>query len=312
MSNALHAEIAGINFDNIFLNASGVHCQTTAELDELLATQSTGAVITKSATSAYRAGNPSPRLSKIPLGSINSMGLPNEGLDYYLDYVTTKQADKPILLSVAGVSYTENLDILHKVQDSTFAGITELNLSCPNVPGKPQTAYDFETTERLLTEVFAFFTKPLGVKMPPYFDIVHFDDMAKILNKFPLVHVNTINSIGNGLWIDDATDTVVIKPKGGFGGIGGALAKPTALANVRAFRQRLNPSIKMIGTGGVVNGRDVYEHILCGADLVSVGTQLQFEGPSMFARLETELLAIMAEKGYASVDDFRGQLKVIE
>lgn len=52
-------------------------------------------------------------------------------------------------------------------------GLVELNLSCPNVPGKPQIAYDFETTE-ILTEVFSYFTKPLGVKLPPYFDIVHF------------------------------------------------------------------------------------------------------------------------------------------
>ncbi len=53
--------------------------------------------------------------------------------------------------------------------------MTELNLSCPNVPGKPQIAYDFETTETILREVFTYFTKPLGIKLPPYFDIVHFD-----------------------------------------------------------------------------------------------------------------------------------------
>ncbi|MCK1206531.1 hypothetical protein MXZ36_09950, partial [Streptococcus uberis] len=40
-------------------------------------------------------------------------------------------------------------------------------------------------------------------------------------------------------------------PKNGFGGIGGDYIKPTALANVHAFYQRLNPSIQIIGTGGV-------------------------------------------------------------
>ena len=48
-----------------------------------------------------------------------------------------------------------------KVQESDFRGLTELNLSCPNVPGKPQIAYDFETTDRILTEVFAYFTNLL-------------------------------------------------------------------------------------------------------------------------------------------------------
>ena len=149
------------------------------------------------------------------------MGLPNEGFDYYMNYVSAKKTDKPIFFSIAGLSKQENIDMLHQLQDADFDGLIELNLSCPNVPGKPQTGYDFEATEQILTEAFAFFTKPLGVKLPPYFDIVHFDDIAAVLNKFPLAFVNTINSIGNGLVIDENTDTVVIKPKAGFGGIGG-------------------------------------------------------------------------------------------
>ena len=85
--------------------------------------------------------------------------------------------------------------------------------------------------------------------------------MAEILNKFPLVYVNSINSIGNGLYIDSDKEEVVIKPKGGFGGLGGEYVKPTALANVRAFAQRLKPEIKIIGTGGITWKR-CFEHLL--------------------------------------------------
>lgn len=70
-------------------------------------------------------------------------------------------------------------------------------------------------------------------------------------------------------------ETVVIKPKNGFGGLGGDYIKPTALANVHAFYKRLNPSIQIIGTGGVKTGRDAFEHILCGASMVQLGTVLQ-------------------------------------
>lgn len=309
----LTATIAGFNFEHVMLNAAGVMCQTAEELDSVLTSAHTGAVVTKSATTNLRPGNPAPRYYELPntLGTINSMGLPNEGFDYYMDYVTKKQSQKPIFFSIAGLSKQENLDMLHQLQDSEFSGLVELNLSCPNVPGKPQTAYDFEATQAILTEAFAFFKKPLGVKLPPYFDIVHFDDIANILNQFPLAFVNTINSIGNGLVIDDDTDTVVIKPKGGFGGIGGTLVKATALANVRALRLRLNPEIKIIGTGGVTSGRDVYDHILCGADLVEVGSQLAIEGVAVFERLERELADIITKKGYSSLAEFRGQLKVI-
>lgn len=299
-------------FANPFMNASGVHCMTTTELVELEQSNA-GAFITKSCTLNERAGNPEPRYFDVPLGSINSMGLPNRGFDYYLDYALNyeKQQIQPLFFSIAGMSAAENLEMLTMIEKSDFQGITELNLSCPNVPGKPQLAYDFEATEDLLQQVFARFTKPLGIKLPPYFDLAHFDQMAEILNQFPLTYVNSINSIGNGLYIDPQKEAVVIKPKEGFGGLGGEYVKPTALANVRAFYTRLKPEIKIIGTGGIRNGQDAFEHLLCGATMLQIGTELHKEGPKIFDRITKELEQIMTEKGYRTIDEFRGKLKMI-
>lgn len=298
-------------FKNPLMNASGVHCMTVDELNELAASDA-GTFVTKSATKAERAGNPEPRYQDVPLGSINSMGLPNLGIQYYLDYAIQyekKDTERPpLFFSIAGMSSDENISMLEQIQASEFQGITELNLSCPNVPGKPQLAYDFDATEAILTRAFDVFQKPLGVKLPPYFDLAHFDQMAEILNKFPLTYVNSINSIGNGLYIDVEKEAVVIKPKEGFGGIGGEYVKPTALANVRAFYTRLNPEIQIIGTGGIRNGQDVFEHLLCGASLVQIGTELHKEGPSIFTRIAKELEEIMEQKGYTSIDQFRGKL----
>lgn len=308
----LETKFLDFTYENPLMNASGVHCMTVEELDDLSASKA-GAFITKSATLQERAGNPEPRYADVPLGSINSMGLPNHGVDYYLDYALSYQKNHtaPLFFSVAGTSVEENITLLEKVQASEFKGITELNLSCPNVPGKPQVAYDFPLTEQILKRVFGFFTKPLGVKLPPYFDMAHFDQMATILNQFPLTYVNSINSIGNGLYIDPTRDQVVIRPKEGFGGIGGEYVKPTALANVRAFATRLNPEIKIIGTGGILTGQDAYEHLLCGATMLQVGTQLQKEGPAVFDRILKELSTIMEQKGYERIEDFRGKLKTI-
>ncbi|EOS7683026.1 dihydroorotate oxidase [Enterococcus hirae] len=299
-------------FANPFMNASGVHCMTTTELVELEQSNA-GAFITKSCTLNERAGNPEPRYFDVPLGSINSMGLPNRGFDYYLDYALNyeKQQTQPLFFSIAGMSAAENLEMLTMIEKSDFQGITELNLSCPNVPGKPQLAYDFEATEDLLQQVFARFTKPLGIKLPPYFDLAHFDQIAEILNQFPLTYVNSINSIGNGLYIDTQKEAVVIKPKEGFGGLGGEYVKPTALANVRAFYTRLKPEIKIIGTGGIRNGQDAFEHLLCGATMLQIGTELHKEGPKIFDRITKELEQIMTEKGYRTIDEFRGKLKTI-
>ncbi|WP_203626839.1 dihydroorotate oxidase [Lacticaseibacillus mingshuiensis] len=310
----LHTTIGSFGFDNVLMNASGVRCMTAADLDKLADTVA-GTLITKSGTPEARTGNPSPRAAGLPFGSINSMGLPNLGIDYYIDYVEKfqeKHPDKPIFLSVAGLGPDDYHVIAKKIQASNFTGPTEFNLSCPNVPGKPQIAYDIPTTRRILDDMFSFFTKPAGIKLPPYFDLTQFDDMAGVLNDYPLTFINSMNSIGNGMAIDPETDTTLIKPKGGFGGIGGTYAKPIALANVRAFRLRLRPEIAIIGTGGVTSGRDVYDLILCGASMVQLGTVLGIEGLGVFQRLTEELSAEMAKKGYTSISDFQGKLKTLD
>ncbi|MFO7195418.1 dihydroorotate oxidase [Enterococcus faecium] len=312
---SLETTFANHIFANPLMNASGVHCMTTQELDELAHSEA-GAFITKSCTINERKGNPEPRYFDVPLGSINSMGLPNLGFSYYLEYALAyekvqENQNQPLFFSIAGMSVQENLEMLEKIEKSGFNGITELNLSCPNVPGKPQLAYDFEATYETLKEVFSIFSKPLGIKLPPYFDFAHFDQMADILNKFPLTYVNAINSVGNGLYIDIEQEAVVIKPKEGFGGIGGEYIKPTALANVRAFYTRLKPEIQIIGTGGIRTGQDAFEHLLCGASMLQIGTELHKEGPEIFSRIIKELTQIMSEKGYTSIDEFKGKLRTI-
>nr|WP_164875642.1 dihydroorotate oxidase [Apibacter sp. HY039] len=304
---SLETSISDKSFTNCLMNASGAKCMTLEELTNLK-NAPCGTWITKSCTINPREGNPSPRYVDLALGSINSMGLPNLGFDFYLNYVLEEHLDgnDDLFFSVAGLTLEENVEMLHKIQNSDFSGCVELNLSCPNIPGKPQTGYDFERTHEVLTQVFSFYKKPLGVKLPPYFDMVHFEMMAEILNQFPIKFVTCINSIGNALFIDD--EAVVIKPKGGFGGIGGAYVKPTALANVRMFYKLLRKDIAIIGCGGVENGRDVFEHILCGASMVQVGTQLMKDDISVFSRLLNELEEIMKLKNYHSINDFKGKL----
>lgn len=312
MSNAtlLHTRIADIDFHNVVMNAAGVHCQSAEELHTL--SQSHAATfVTKTATLSPREGNPLPRYYDFGLNSINSMGLPNYGLDYYLDYLTQESPELSAtrFLSISPLQHDDLPQLLTQIQQSGFNGFVELNLSCPNVPGKPQTAYDRDYTAQLLHEVFSLYSGKLGVKLPPYFDMVHFDQMSEVLNQFPLTFVNCINSIGNGLYIVD--DTMAISPKNGFGGLGGPMIKSTALANVHAFYTRLKSDIAIIGTGGVHTGRDVFEHILCGASMVQVGTALHQEGPQIFARLSDELRHIMQQKGYTSIHDFRGKVNYL-
>ena len=150
---SLKTQIAGFSFDNCLMNAAGVACMTVEELEEVRQS-SAGTFITKTATLTPRQGNPEPRYHDVPLGSINSMGLPNQGIDYYSGLpclpLQESEPERTFFLSLVGLSPGETHILLEKVQNSGFNGITELNLSCPNVAGKPQIAYDFENNRRLI------------------------------------------------------------------------------------------------------------------------------------------------------------------
>ena len=268
-----------------------------------------GAIVTKSMTVEPRGGNPEPRYYGFPGGSINSMGLPNLGYLAYADLIPElKQFGKPVIASIAGLCEDDFLTMA-RVINQAKPDLIEVNLSCPNIPGKPQIAYDPVDSERLLKRVRPLITVPMGVKLPPYFDPAHHAVMAEVIGSCGVDYLNLINSVGNGLVIDPQRETPVIKPKGGFGGLGGSLIKPVALANVRAFWKLLGGCIPIIGTGGVVQGLDAFEHILCGASAVQVGTVLVEEGLGVFERLERELAAELGARGGRRVEDYRGRLK---
>ena len=113
---SLKTQIAGFSFDNCLMNAAGVSCMTVEEL-EAVRQSSAGTFITKTATLTPRQGNPEPRYRDVPLGSINSMGLPNQGIDYYLDYLLTLQKSQPertFFLSLVGMSPDETHNVVKK------------------------------------------------------------------------------------------------------------------------------------------------------------------------------------------------------
>jgi dihydroorotate dehydrogenase (fumarate) len=270
-------------------NASGARCTTFKELQELDSSDSSY-VLSKSCTLEAREGNPGKRYWENSDISINSTGLANLGYEKYLEF----EFNKPYIVSVAGLTLDDNLTIIRAIQDTEINSI-ELNLSCPNIKGKPEVAYDFDASEEYLRKIFEFNEIPLGLKLPPYPNDFYWGCMADVIKEFSVKFVTCINSPGNCIVIDPLTDLPVIEPNGGHGGMGGKYVLPIALANVKKFRQLLPNRIDIIGCGGISTGQDVYHHMLCGASAVQVGTAFMKEGVGIFTKLKNELEIIMKE-----------------
>jgi len=227
--------------------------------------------------------------------------------------------NKPYIISLSGLKLDDNLEMLRRTMEVDNIAAIELNLACPNIPGKPTIAYDFDQMDDVLkkcTSLACFKNKPVGVKLAPYFDMPFFEQAVSIIVKYPIRYIVTTNTIGNALFVDTESECPSMAAKGGFGGLGGGFVKPVALANVYHLTQTLakkgRSDIDVIGVGGIASGEDAFQMILCGAKAVQVGTCHWTEGPSCFGRIADELGAIMKKKGYASIEDFRGKLKPFE
>ena len=305
----ISTNIAGVDLETCIFNTAGPADVTLPEL-EVIGASASSAITMKSCTLEPREGNPEPRYMDLEYGSINSMGLPNLGYKQYVKFskILKNKFKKPIIASVSGMTLDDNLTIFEAFNTSD-ADIIEFNPGSPNTIGKPIVGYDAQELDRLLFFVSRVCKKPWGIKLPPYFDLIHYEQIAAVVKKYPASFVTSVNSIGNGLAINPYTETTLIKPKGGLGGIGGRYIKFHALANVRKFYELFEDKIQIIGVGGVYSGVDAFEYILAGASAVQIGTAFLQQGPGIFERVQQELRDLMATKGYKKISDFRGKLK---
>lgn len=305
----IKTNIAWIEFLNPVFNASGPSCSTLEELERIAKSNSSW-IIMKSCTLEEREWNPSPRYVEVPLWSINSMWLPNLGYKKYVEFshILTKYW-KPVIASIAWLKPDDFPIMVKEFQENSRVDLIEVNFSCPNVVWKPQIWYDVEAVDNILSKIDNLWTKPIWIKLPPYFDFVHYEQIAKIILNHNVSFITCINSVWNTLIIDPENEQVLIKPKDWFGWLGWDFVKPVALANVRKFYELIWNKVQIIGCWGIKSWIDVFEFILAWASAVQIATQFEKEWTKSFERIVKEFEEYLNKKWYKSIDDFRGKLK---
>ncbi|NYZ79908.1 dihydroorotate oxidase, partial [Candidatus Micrarchaeota archaeon] len=275
-------ELFGLKFSSLAMNASGPRCTSFEDLRRI-AFSGSCAIVTKSTTLLPRVGNPEPRYKTDAFGAIQSMGLPNPGVFEMAERVRRLRllTEKPIIASVAGFT-PEEYAWMSLLFDESGADMIEVNLSCPNVAGKPQAAYDAEQTREIISSVKEKTKLPTSVKLPCYPDAVVQEKIADVLLDVRVDCITAINSVGNCVILRDKKP--IIRPV--FGGLCGDYIKPVALGTVKRFYDLFGGRIKIIGVGGIKTRADVDDFISVGADLVQIGTAYEEKGVSVFGDLK--------------------------
>ena len=165
-------ELCGVELRGPVLNASGTFDAIAARRafgDSLLERFPFDAFVSKTVTLAPRQGNPPPRLWETPAGMINSIGLPNKGMEGFLahDLPQLAKLPVPLVVSVMGFTHGELAALVAGVGARDEVAMLELNVSCPNVETGVLVGADPVETAAAVQAVRDRTTKPLVVKLSP-------------------------------------------------------------------------------------------------------------------------------------------------
>ena len=247
------------------------------------------AYVSKTITLAARAGNPAPRLWEAPGGLINSIGLPNKGLDGYIaeDLAQLAELPVPLITNVMGSTAEEFSALVGACDQRPEIAAIELNVSCPNVKTGLDIGADPQQLAQVVGACRASTRKPLIVKLTP--------NTADV----PACAVAAQDGGADAVSLINTLRAMALSPRaggerrpwlgGGTGGLSGPAIRAVALAQVAAVAARV--SIPVVGMGGVQRASHARDLIDAGATLVAVGTET-FRDPATGARVAAGLRAL--------------------
>jgi dihydroorotate dehydrogenase (NAD+) catalytic subunit len=293
----------GLELAHPIINGSGTFDAIAAGrvfADDLRVAFPFAAYVSKTITLEPRAGNPPPRLWEAPAGLINSIGLPNKGLEGYLaedlpqltGMTTARQPGAeprpvPVVTNVMGSTAHEFSTLIEACDARQEIAALELNVSCPNVKTGLDIGADPMQLEQLVRAVRGLTRKPLIVKLTP--NTADVAACAKGAQEGGADAVSLINTL-RAMALAPAARTGAGERApwlgGRTGGLSGPAIRAVALAQVAAVAARV--ALPVIGMGGVQSGAHAKDLMDVGATLVAVGTE-SFRDPAAGARIAGEL-----------------------
>jgi dihydroorotate dehydrogenase (NAD+) catalytic subunit len=262
------------------------------------------AYVSKTITLHPRAGNPPPRLWEVGGGLINSIGLPNRGLELYLSEDLPRlsglatempggdgqRLPVPLITNVMGSSSAEFTALVRACEERPEIAALELNVSCPNVETGLDIGADPDQLREVVRACRAGTGKPLIVKLTPNTaDVAACGLAAQEGGADAVSLINTLRAMA----LAPSTRGDAHAPRapwlgGGTGGLSGPAIRAIALTQVAAVAERV--SIPVIGMGGLQRAAHARDLLDAGAALVAVGTET-FRDPATAARIARELAA---------------------
>jgi dihydropyrimidine dehydrogenase (NAD+) subunit PreA len=200
-------------------------------------------------------------------------------------------------------------EIVRKAEDAGADGL-ELNFGCPHgmsERGMGSAVGQVPEYAEMITEwVKEAARTPVLVKLTPNItDIRAVARAAKRGGADGLSAINTLNSI-TGIDLDTLTPRPDVGGYSAHGGYCGPAVKPIALHMAQQICSDPESNLPLSGIGGISGWRDAAEFLLLGCESLQVCTAAMHYGFRIVEDMIDGLSHWMDEKGFRTIDDFRG------
>lgn len=295
----MKVNICGVEFKNPVIAASGTF-GFGEEYGEFYDVSKLGGICTKGLTINPKEGNDGIRIHETRGGIINSIGLQNPGVDYFINHElkNMKKMNTNIIANVGGGSIEDYLKAIEKL-NSVDIDFIELNISCPNVKeGGMAFGIKSKVAYSVVSEVKKICKKPLIIKLSPNAeDIV---DMAIKCCEAGAEAISLVNTF-KAMAVDVKNRKAVFNNI--TAGLSGPAIKPIALRMVYEVCKNVN--VPVIGLGGINTWEDAIEFIMVGATAIQVGTA-NFINPYRASEIVDGIEDYMKKEGIKELSEIKG------
>ncbi|MEA3202299.1 MAG: dihydroorotate dehydrogenase [Thermoplasmata archaeon] len=309
----LSQDLWGLRFPNPVGLAAGF--DKNARLVNAMPHLGFGFVEVGTVTSEAQAGNPKPRLFRLPQDRalINRLGFNNEGADAVAARLAKSGPHVvPVGVNIGKARRVPNSeatqDYLRTFERlSPYGDYFVVNVSSPNTPGLRdlQARDSMEDLVRALKSKNAELARAQGARPRPLLVKIAPDLQPKDLEAF--VEVAKAEKLDGII----ATNTTVTRA--GLktqiqqeGGLSGAPLRERATAMIREVHRLADGRIPIVGVGGVFTAEDAWEKIQAGASLVQLYTGFIYGGPETARQINEGLVELLSAAGYEHVADAVG------
>ena len=298
----LSTTIGKIHLKNPVMPASGVFA-FWEDIAKLIDLSKLGALVTKSLRARPSPGNPPPRVAEIPAGVLASIGIESIGFEAFVEgeLPFLRRFNTPIIVSLAGESVEEFVEMAEKLNTVNGVAGIELNLSCPNVKRfGMHFGRDPTVTREIVSKVRNVTDLTLIAKLTP--NVTSVAEIARAAEEGGADALTLINSP-----LGMAVDVETRRPKLAniTGGMSGPAIRPIGIRAVWEASKAVN--IPIIGVGGIASASDALEYIIVGARAVQVGAA-NFSNPYVMIEIIEGLQDYLIRKGIDDINKLVGSL----